>query len=1125
MFFCWSRLWTLLCLLLVIQQASGEIFRLAPRQDEDQPRKTTAIESDATARESEQATKTEASVKKTEARETTSAEAESKTESVSVTTTESEGTETETADPTSTSGVIEEDDGFNSTLYNATIPAGQLPITPELTPGWGVAGTILLLTGIAHALVGIRNRMVHTFFSTAFSAALGVTVLIVYVMKPEVSDGLQGGYVVAVVLSGCLLGAASMFFREITEGLGCALGGFCVSMWLLCLVPGGLLGPVVSKAIFIACFTFGGFAFYFSHYTRDWALILMVSFAGATVTVIGIDAFSRAGLKEFWAYVWDLNDDLFPLGADTYPVTKGIRVETAAIVIIFLFGIVSQIKLWKVVRDKREKKAEEEAEGQRNLREEEENVGRNIEEANARERRQWERVYGDGDVGSSTASRTSDDGEISTEKKHRDSQTDSSKRQSASIVEVIEMTTMTDPEPPKKPAPVSLMSSEQDMDGRVTVRVASDDIARPLSQVDEKAPTVYHETLSVANDSIDRRVSQSSSAPRSPAPQVIPLPFTIPVAADDDDEAVSDAERSSVATFADDEDAEPPTHRQSLAKRLSRLSRGSLELLGNMSHRSSRVLGEDLEHGHGHGGSTEDLVIPRSRPREDDGSVAATVDDESLSAGDRRSLPNSELPKSIEITAELSGKDDQSKLSPTPSHQTKFLEVDTNSSAAKPAGPEHTEEHASEALEKAKSATSGSSTRVSLTKDRLPRSLSRVALSYRTNEWAKHLSNADAPEPDEIHIDVPRSPAAVPSIEAPAPVHVNELQKSANEGTPAPAMTRSDSQLSNMSHSASRRSVRQNVPAALAILNGEGQNRSPGTTPTSAGVPRSASMGLRRTSNGIEPIAEERDAPSLTPPIPEGQAMRSHSLSPAPAPADGHRSSTPGLVSYSSPQTLLGQREMYLRNKSQGNLLANPSEVSLNNPYRASSDAGSLHNYAMYAAGVGADVDDLPLSQRKQLMRQNSLNPSTSTPSLQRLSGGSGGIGVNSSEAPFDSHQPKRVSTLPTSAEREARMANFRESVRQDRLAGTPVINNTGRETPFTPMSLLAGRETEVQRNVEMSRNILMSQKEAEAQRRELEQREKEWNDRAFDERMRSGDLLGVHREAMRKMQRHAKDK
>ncbi|KAJ3519156.1 hypothetical protein NM208_g14237 [Fusarium decemcellulare] len=256
-------------------------------------------------------------------------------------------------------------------------------------------------------------------------------------------------------------------------------------------------------------------------------------------------------------------------------------------------------------------------------------------------------------------------------------------------------------------------------------------------------------------------------------------------------------------------------------------------------------------------------------------------------------------------------------------------------------------------------------------------------------------------------------------------------------------------------------------------------------------------MGIRRTSGGIEPIAEERDGPSLTPPIPEGEVARGQSLSPPAHPAEGHRSSTPGVVSYSSPQTLIGQREMFLRNKSQGNLLATPSDPNLNNPYRASSDAGSLHNYPMYAAAIGADADDLPLSQRKQLMRQSSLNPSTSTPSLQRLSGGSTGINLNSPEAPFDSHQPKR----------------------------TPVINNTGRETPFTPMSLLASRDAEIQRNVEMSRNILMSQKEAEGQRREMQQREKEWADRAFDERMRSGDLLEVHREAMRKMQRKAKDK
>jgi hypothetical protein len=964
--------------------------------------------------------------------------------------------------------------------------------------------------------------MIHTFFSTAFAASLGVAVLIVYVMKSEVSDALQGGYVVAAVISGCVLGGASMFFREITEGLGCALGGFCISMWLLCLVPGGLLGPVVAKAIFIACFTVGGFAFYFSHYTRDWALILMIAFSGATVTVLGIDCFSRAGLKEFWAWVWELNDDLFPLGANTYPVTKGIRVETAAIIIIFLFGIISQIKLWKIVREKREKKAEEAAEGERNLREEEEQVGRNIEEANARERRQWERIYGDGDVGSLTASRESDDAEPTNEKKNRSSQTDSSKTRSTSIVEVIEMAEMPDAVQTKKQPTVTLMSSDQDEDGRVTVRVATDNTVQPvMGRGDQQlnTGTTMH-NLPLTGEEADRRISTQSSVDKSAAPPVIPLPFTIPVAADDDD-ALTNCDRSSVATFADEEDTGIHTsgHRHSLAKRLSRLSRGSMELLGNISHRSSRVFGDHQENEHGE--STDELVIPRSRPRDDDGSVAATIDDDSMSGDGRQSRPISELIKSIEINAELSEKDNKGKLSPSQIDQEKLTHANGNA-AIKAEDSEQQREPPSADVEKTKSATSGSSARVSLTKDRLPRSLSRVALSYRTNEWAKHLSNAEAPEVDDIHIEVPRNPA-VPTIEAPAPVHVDELRKSSAEGTPAPMIPRPDSQASNYSQTASRRNVKQHVPAALALLTGESQSRSPGATPTSSLMARTSSGGLRIASGGIAPIAEEQAGSSLTPPIAEEETMGVQNLN-LPAANESQRTSTPGVVSYSSPQTLLGQREMYLRNKSAGNLVPSSSEVNLPARHRASSDAGSLNNYPMYAAAIGVDVDDLPLNQRKELMRQSSLSPSVSTPSLQRLSGGSNSNGFSSSEALLNTHQPKRVSTLPTSTVREAALATFRQSVQQELRAGTPVISSSGRETPFTPKSLLASREVEVQRSVDMSRNILLSQKQAEAQRRETQQREKEWADKAFDERMRNGDLLDVHREAMRKLQRHAKD-
>jgi hypothetical protein len=116
--------------------------------------------------------------------------------------------------------------------------------------------------------VGIKNKWLHISLSAAYLASLAVTVLIMYVMNPPVSNAVQGAYVVAVAMTGLILGGAAIVFTEMTEGLGCLLGGFCFSMWLLVLKPGGLLTATSSKSIFIAAFTLAVFATSFSHYTR-----------------------------------------------------------------------------------------------------------------------------------------------------------------------------------------------------------------------------------------------------------------------------------------------------------------------------------------------------------------------------------------------------------------------------------------------------------------------------------------------------------------------------------------------------------------------------------------------------------------------------------------------------------------------------------------------------------------------------------------------------------------------------------------------------------------------------------------------------------------------------------------
>jgi len=123
-------------------------------------------------------------------------------------------------------------------------------------------------------------------------------------MKPLVSDAVQGAFLVAAIVTGVVFGALSLVFPEVTEGLGCLLGGFCLSMWFMVLRPGGLIGSTTGTATFISVMSIVAFSLSFSHHTRTYGLIVCIAFAGATSMVLGIDCFSRAGLKEFWLYIW-----------------------------------------------------------------------------------------------------------------------------------------------------------------------------------------------------------------------------------------------------------------------------------------------------------------------------------------------------------------------------------------------------------------------------------------------------------------------------------------------------------------------------------------------------------------------------------------------------------------------------------------------------------------------------------------------------------------------------------------------------------------------------------------------------------------------------------------------------
>ncbi|KAI1467297.1 uncharacterized protein F4812DRAFT_58213 [Daldinia caldariorum] len=1108
-----------------------------------------------------------------------------------------------TAIPSALNGNNPSNDSFSE---QPAVIEGELPLQPRLTPGWGVSGAIMLITGIVYALVGIKNTRLHTFFSSAYLASLSITVLIVYVMNLPVSDAVQGAYVVGAICAGLIVGGAATIFKELTEGLGCLLGGFCFSMWLLTLHEGGLLPSTAGKAIFIAAFTVAGFAFYFSHYTRPYAMIGLMSFSGATITVLGIDCFSRAGLKEFWAYIWNLNDDLFPLETTTYPLTKGIKVEVAIIIVLTVLGLISQFKLWRVIQDHRARRLAAEAEFQRMRDEEEANVGRRVEEDNKRERRQWETAYGDlSTPPSPTVSRDSGVGEIENEKKGQVSRTtvqpvSSSETENENAIEMADLPSENNTSSEaEKQLDEGLVIAGHDEDNRVTVRVSRDyhnnDESMPLPEPDEKAwmAGVESESQPVSPTSRNsRRISKLAG------PEIIPLPFKVPEP--QEEEEIDDGDRSSFATFADEDDRSITLSKRASRASLShRLSVGSGNLLRSLSQRSKRSEAskrqtgefELPQHSPGWGGSKEGLVSKDQKPPRDTGSIAATVDGMSDSSEKDTILAKAEEPtRTGEIKAELADRqskgestpDNQLVAQPKPNDSGAHFEVRPYSvvetvatdilnpsllgeppedgsktrsganAAGKVDGVDETNKLANVAESKtpsdtskvAKSASPSAVSSASLTKEHLPSSLSRVALSYRTNEWAKHLTLAETPEPDTLYLN--EYPEA--EEEVPAPVNVDELQQTAEGGIPPAPIVRSPSSVSNVGSNAQL----NRSSSGLTVTDGSNVIKA---TQLNVHTGQNLRMKGRRQSGDIiiQPILEENGEEHLSIKAGAIQEERDGSVlkSGPPSPLElepqiTSRLSVPGVVSYSSPQTLIGKRDMFLRSKSQSTLLLSQAiPETTQYSFNPTSQMEQPYNSLAPSPFVGQDADDLPLSKRKELIRQSSLLPAKSAAVIPRPNSTmrmayTPGLGqgpsspVAAESAQFDSHQPQRHSTAPSQAHREALLASFRQSVAVDLRAGTPIspaANNSG-EAPMIrsssatllgPIGLRNG-SNDVQQTIDQQRSVLLSQREQEAQRKEQERREKERNERAFEEMMRRGDLMDAHREAMRKMQRSIKD-
>jgi len=885
-------------------------------------------------------------------------------------------------------------------------------------------------------------------------------------MDPPVSNGLQGAYVVAITLTGLILGGAALLLVEMTEGLGCLLGGFCLAMWLLVLQPGGLLTSTAPIVVFIVCFTLAGWATSFSRYTRPYGLICLTSFGGATVVVLGIDCFSKSGLKEFWAYIWNLNENLFPLGATTYPLTKGMKVEIFVIIVLFLAGMASQSKLWNIIKKRRERRALDRLHDERNLRQEEEKVGRRIERANSRQRVYWEAVYGNKDHAPSA-----DSGIGSIMKEGHGSTVTSTEHSGERAIEMDEISSL----PVMTGA--NLEQAKKGTENTTLVRVVAGD--QPALEQPESQTPVAHDTNhlspnpgnnSVRNSQLSpneveaphedsnrvpgqagtRRNSKNDPHQTSAGPAIVPLPFKVPEGDRDDS--------SSVATFADDDNGNRFSRRFSQGSELLR----SLSLKSQLKRDAlSRPLSTSTEKLVGHNGIEDD----RS-------SVAATVD-EMTDDGDSRSLP--ELSEHVireqkvdqDISEEVAqdGTVENPEASKTPATTNSVVNdepqaptinaVAPQSSAAQETSEINPENGEKSATPPQSEIAMSEPLPVALTKAALPPALPKVASSYRTNEWAKHLSNADIPEVEDIKLFQPPTEADSIPEEAPVVVHVKDLQQKPEPVITPPAV-RSTSQLSSYPFP-------PQIPRTNSYQSLDSSKAQPTNVPwPQAVISRSAShQSLQQvTTQQMQPMRSYRN--SSTPNV--SQTLVESPIEDSPGPL---------------PSSSVGQRETTLRNKSSfgfNSLPTAPEAIS-----RSSSDIRS----SKIRDSRLDDDENTSITARRSVMRQSTL--STLTPQLRQ-------------NPTFDSHQPRRQSSTPVNGlSRDNQLAQWRASVQQDLQANV-----------------------QPKKSLDKSRSALLQEKMIAERQKEIEQARKGMRENALDERMRKGDMLEAHREAMRRMQKEA---
>lgn len=805
-------------------------------------------------------------------------------------------------------------------------------------------------------------------------------------------------------------------------------------------------------------------------------------------------------------------------------MTRGMKVEVAAIMIVFLCGLLSQIKLYGIFKQRLDKKTARHAQDEEDRDHLEADIGRRIEDTNMRERELWERKYNDLDKGhmsaaASVADSTNPPTATNSRAQSVKDMTMNVREVASPDAEAMEMMTL------------QAAKKAEVKGGDYSVHV------RSMNDEHTDHPPFRPERLSTQYGFEGR--SLRPAAP--PPPVVVPMPFTI-----SERELVNDDDARSGASFAVTA-AEPKVQKTGNLGRNPDL---------NQSVRAIDDYSYDPVDG--------DLEIPHL---EDDraSSVAATLDDltddengQSLPAFSRPASPSrtrfvktrslrqsssrragsvSDLsqPPSLPDSA-ISGIKPRRRVSdPAPSELVDLVLESPESKAPEDLSNildlitgDKSKRWASQrnSIPSETASKESASATMSLADVKDAKPLSKLALKYRTHEWTKFLDDADMPDFDDLKptdggIQVERRTSS--KVEKAAPVNVRALQQTTVDDSRHNSINSTNPyRVANRQSSTPDRYSRSMYSDYAPTLPRSNSNPNTITTIDTPAVtsqrPSTAGSAAPFQRSVSTPMIHTRSLRHTTMPL-AGQPLTE-------SPIEHEYDSTfPGRSTPIPGSTLLSMRENIMRRNTttvqssrpvaptNHTLMRNASHNSMTNR-PGTADNGSLRgmslnhpdadNVSLSSRRDMLNDDEMPLSRRRTLMQQG-VNANSQSGVSQAPSRRASDFQSTSHQSPLHSnpepHQPQRSSTVDTYT-RQARMASFRDSVRKD----------AGHKTQLAQISA-----------AEEDRRFQMLQEKRHTQ---AQVQQKQWErgmlDNAVDQRMRSGEMLGTHRELLRRMQRGA---